>query len=354
VIRRLRSLTLLTLAAALAAEEPAPVPAPDPTPITTTEAAPAPTQGGADPKGADVAAAPRDVTGFNGRASARQNPFFASLTLGGGFDSNSLLLEEASGPIDRLSGAAYQGALVAGWRLLRSQEHHLTLVADTEYERHPDQSEADLWQYGGLLTYGTTWGGFIPGLTAGAHRYVLDGDAIATSYAASVSLNRATRTWASLPAIEVLHITYDDFDSASGTLVDGYYRHWFMLEPGNPRRRLELGIRVGRFAADSDSESYLTIRPSATLLWRVGTARTPGCWELAGRAGYEYRAYSEAAGGQADAETSHTLSAGADADRWLNRWLSAGGYLRGAVRASDADGRDYDRVQAGLRLTATY
>lgn len=348
MIRRLCSLSLIALVTAMAAEEPAP------TPVTATEAAPGPNPAGPDPKGAEVAAAPREVTGFTGRASQRQNPVFASVNIGGGYDSNALLLEEANGPIDALGGGSYNGGLTAGWRALRSEEHHLTLVASAQLEHYPDQEQADLLSYGGLVTYGAKWGSFIPGVTAGLHRYTLDGEDVATSYAASVSLNRATRTWASLPAIEILHIEYDDFDSATGTLVDGYYRHWFILDPGNPRRRLELGLRAGVFSAESDTESYLTIRPGGTLLWRIGAARTPGCWELAGRAYIEYRAYDEAAGGQSDEEKSFTAAAGFDADRWFNRWLSAGGYLRGAARDSNAVDRDYDRIQVGLRLTATY
>jgi len=327
VIRRVRYMSVLLLATALIAEETAPEPA---------------------------AAAPREVTGLANRTPQRQSPLFASLSLGGGYDSNALLLEEANGPIDALGGGNYHASTTVGWRALRSEQHHLTLVANAQTERYPDQEQANLINYGGLITYGSKWGSFIPGVTAGVQRYALDDEDVATSFAASISLNRATRTWASLPAIEVLHVAYDDFDTATGTLIDAYYRHWFMLDAGNPRRRVELGFRAGKFSAESDTESYLTIRPGGAWLWRTGKARTSGCWELAARAYGEYRAYDQAAGGQSEDEKSMTYAAGFDADRWLNRWLSVGGYLRGAARLSNADQRDYDRLQTGLRLTAAF
>lgn len=348
---RFRPHVLILMAVALGAEETPPAPTPA---VTASEAPPAPSAGGTDPKAGDVAPAPRDVTGFTGRRSADERAFFGSVSLGGGYDSNALLLEEANDPIDRLSGSSFSGTLTAGWRALRSNDHHLTVAGTIQHEQFPDQEQADLWRYGGLVTYGTVWGPFIPGATAGVNRYILDGEGTATSYAGSLSLNRATRSWASLPAIEVLHLDYDEFTTATGTLIAGYYRHWFMLEPGNPRRRIELGLRAGTYTADAETESYLTIRPTATILWRIGSPRSTGCWELAARAGYEYRAYDEIAGGQSEEEVSHAIGAGIDADRWFNRWLSAGGYLRGSLRESNIPSRDYDRGQIGLRLTASY
>ena len=338
----IRFLSVFILATAVTAEEPAP------TPITATEATTVPSAIG------PVATVPRDVAGFTRSSSQRQNAVFASLSLGGGYDSNALLLEEANGPIDALGGGNYNASITAGWRALRSESHHLTMVANAQVERYPDQAQADLLSYGGLITYGAKWGIFIPGITAGVQRYTLDGQDVATSYASSVSLNHATRTWASLPALEILHIEYDNFNTATGTLLDANYRHWFILDSGNPRRRLELGLRVGHFSAESDAESYLTIRPGCSVLWRTGTTRTAGCWELAGRSYLEYRAYDQAAGGQTDEEKCMTYALGFDADRWLNHWLSAGGYLRGAMRNSNAITRDYNRGQVGFRLTATF
>jgi hypothetical protein len=276
------------------------------------------------------------------------------LVLAGGYDSNALLLDDTNPVVSDLDGAALSAGGMLSWRPLRGNDTIATIAASAEHDSHPDQDEGDQLRAGVLGTYARRLGRWLPGATLGAHRYWLDGEAAATAVAASLSANRPSSGWAALPALEYTHVDYDDLANVSGDLIALHYRHWLLPVPGDAKRRLEAGLRIGAYAADADFESYTTVKPTLGVRWHLGPSRAAGGWDLAASAAYENRTYAEPVPGTGDEEVDHFLSLGGEADRWLTAWLAVGAYARAANRASNYLGRDYDRVQVGLRLTAAF
>jgi hypothetical protein len=137
-------------------------------------------------------------------------------------------------------------------------------------------------------------------------------------------------------------------------LSDLLWRHWWLPEAGNPRRRVEATLLGGLYDAESGAESYSTIKPGLGLLYRLGAREDAiGLWDLTAQTSLDLRTYDQGVAGES-AERQSTWQIGAVGDRWFGGWLAAGPFITYSIRASTRDGRDYDRVQVGARLLADW
>jgi len=333
-------LFLTLTASVLAAEDALPPPTPAPVAQTATQ-----------PTAADNASAP---LARSPNAAANRSPFSGRFVLGAGYDSNALLLEDTNQFVTELGGPTLSASALLRYRILRENDHRLEIGAIFDHDYYADQETARQTRVGLAGTWAKRVGQWLPGASLGAYRYVVDGDPAATAISGSLSWNRPTPTWAALPSLDILHITYDDLDAADGLQIALNYRHWFMLRPGQPASRIEASIKVGVYSADEDFESYTFVRPGAEIRWQDPGTGELSHWTLVGRAWYEYRSYDEAVPLANESETAHRFSLGGEADRRLLPWLTGGGYAAYTVRNANITSREYDRFQVGLRLGATF
>lgn len=285
---------------------------------------------------------------------APEPPVAARALVAGGWDTNALQLEGPNQQVSDLGGAAASASALVAWRPLRDLDRSLTVAPVAGADWYADQELARQVRVGAVATGALRLGAWLPTASLGAHRFWLDGEEAADVYTGALGWNRPAAGWAALPALEVTHYDYARLEDASGTLAGLHYRHWLLPVAGDAGRRLELGARAGRYLAGADYEQYIAAELTAGAQWTWGAPRSAGGWELAADAGYEWRRYDERVPGAEAEQTDHVIGAGASLDRWFNRWLAAGAYIRGSLRESSYEWRDYDRLQAGLRLSAAY
>jgi hypothetical protein len=184
----------------------------------------------------------------------------------------------------------------------------------------------------------------------------MDGEGLATVVRGALGAAHQAGDHRSLDALnlEAAWVDLDDNDGASGVLVDAAYRHWIKLGGEQQRRRIELMLTVGKYLADLDSESFVLVKPTVGIVYRLGDGQpVDGTWDLGAQASLELRWYDEgAAGGEAEGQDLWSLGLGAD--RWWSSWLTTGAYAAYVLRNSNLDGRDYARSQVGVRLGATW
>lgn len=357
------SVTLALLARAAAEDAPVPPPPPvaDPTapavnaPVAPT-ANPAPAKPGS-PTPAGGASRGNRTAALAGAASAETQPAVSvRLELTGGYDSN-IVLETVNDALDTgLDGLAL-GANVRGtWRAVRSSTAQLNVIADVRLAAYPEADEANLLR-SSVAAFGQLhWGAIDPNALVSAERLWLDGEGLATVARGVIGAARTAADRRSLDALnlEAAWIDLDDNEGASGVLVDLAYRHWFVLDGDNPRRRIEAMLTVGKYLADLDHESFTLVKPTLGVTWRMGDRQpVAGTWDLNANASLELRWYDEGLGGT-EAEGQDLWSIGLGADRWWSSWLTTGAYAAYVLRNSSLVGRDYARTQVGVRLGATW
>ncbi|MBA3686109.1 MAG: hypothetical protein H0W72_12850 [Planctomycetes bacterium] len=342
------SVLLAAIPAGLGAAEATPTepPAAEPAPPTSTA--------GEVPAPVSVAdfAARRRAAGAAQPAPLQR--FGGAISLGAGYDSNVVLLEDQNQVVTELDGFALSAAASGIWRAVARDETRINVMLTAADDEYPDHDEQRLLRVGGQITGLFRWRSVNPGFVVGADRFIIDGEGAATAISASATVASIRRDHVDIAGVEAMQLDYDDIDSASGTLVLASYRHWFLLQPFAARRRVEASVRAGAFRAGTDDESYLTLRPALGWSWRFGAERARGTWDLATALEYELRVYDEAVPSESDAEVAHLAALGAETNWWLSSWLAAGAYARISARSSNIDNRDYSRFQVGLRLTATY
>ena len=153
-----------------------------------------------------------------------------------------------------------------------------------------------------------------------------------------------------IAVLEANRLRYDDMPDRAGTLWGASWRHWFLLaESGDISRRLDLGLRGGRYIATLKTEGYWTVRPSASVLWRIGSGESPGTWDLSGGGSCEWRRYGKDV--ENNSEGQFLPTGELSADRWFAHRITAGAVVTAALRDSSLDSLDYQRWQAYLRLT---
>lgn len=334
---------------------PPPPPTADPAAVSSSDGKVAPTKA---PVNDGKPAVGDRVAAAAGRAAAEEKSKALSLRLelDGGYDTNVLREDSNTPTATDTEGWALGGELKGTWRAIRDTKGQLNIIGEARYNNYPDESSADLGR-AGIAAFGLLrLGGIDPGAIVGGNRQWIDGEGAATILRGSVLLTRLSpgRTHFDSLSFDFYNVDYDDNEDASGALGDLLLRHWWMPEAGNAKRRVELTLLAGIYSADVDSETYSTIKPGVAVLWRAGERDDAlGIWDLQGQTSFDYRRYADGIVGE-DAERQSTWQVSVTADRWFGSMFSAGPFITYAVRDSTRDGRDYDRVQVGVRLIADW
>lgn len=361
---------VLALCSVVVAEDKT-VPPPPPTTDPTAPAPPAPpsaeapvaptTNNDQPAKEPASATAPAAARGDRAAAAAaravaqdRAKPVSLRLELDGGYDSN-ILREDTTSPTATDSEGFSLGAEVRGtWRAIRNQQGQLNVIAEARYNNYPDESRADLGRIGGAV-FGLLRTGVVdPGAVVGVNRQWIDGEGVATILRGTLTATHLTagRSHFDSLSLDAYDIDYDDNDAATGVFTDLLWRHWWMPEAGNAKRRVEFSLLGGIYSADADDESYLTFKPGAALLYRLGD-HDAGIWDVNAWTALELRSYDEGIAGE-DAEEQTQWQIGGSLDRWFGSWFAIGPFVTYTLRESTRDGRDYDRIQVGVRALADW
>lgn len=336
---------------------PPPPPTTDPTPPPTVDAtappsvAPTADAAAAKPKGNRVAAAAGQTA-----AQDRSKALTLRLELDAGYDSNVLREDSATPTATDTSGTAVGGEIRGTWRAIREPKGQLNVIGDLRYNAYPDESSADLGRASvavfGLLRFGV----IDPGMVLAINRQWIDGEGVATILRGTLTATRLSNSRSHFDSLslDIYNVAYDDNDPASGVLSDLLWRHWWMPEAGNARRRVETTLLGGLYNAQAGDESYSTIKPGVGVLYRLGERDdVMGIWDLNAQTSVDFRSYEDGVAGQS-AERQTTWQIGLVADRWFGSWLAVGPFITYSIRASTRDGQDYDRVQVGARLIADW
>jgi hypothetical protein len=368
VNNRLTIPLVLALCSAIVAEDQPVVPPPPPTADPTAPAPPAPPDAGVSPGSGTApaeepgaATTPRVARGDRAAAAAgravaqtRAKPLSLRLELDGGYDSN-ILREDTTTPTATDSEGFALGAELRGtWRAIRNQQGQVNLIAEARYNNYPDESRADLGRIGGAV-FGLLRTGVIdPGVVVGANRQWIDGEGIATILRGTLTATRlgAGRSHFDSLSLDVYGVDYDDNDEATGVFTDLLWRHWWMPEAGNAKRRVEFSLLGGIYSAEAEAESYLALKPGVALLWRMGDQES-GVWDANAWTWVELRSYDDGLPDE-DAEEQTQWQIGGSLDRWFGSWFAIGPFVSYTLRESTRDGRDYDRIQVGVRALAEW
>lgn len=353
--------TVLAIACA-AAEEAVPAPAPAPAPAAPAVAPAAAAQAAATPPPAPTSAppAPHSARGVRvARVAGAAPEWDGYVRESAAWDSNALLDNDP----DRSSAATavYSTEAGVGWRPVASESDYLKAAFTAGHDIRPHLVDSDTTRLGLSASYAHQAGGTTLGASLGLTRYWLDGKGAAAELRGGLIYGWLHQASADLASLEIGALHFDDAgdrpdrveslaslgsaDDRSGALAALGYRHWWLVN--GQGLRVEAGARAGRYFADSDIETYDLVQPFVGARWR------PSAWEFQARAGLELRSYAGAAAGSSD-ERSSTGTINASADRRLGGGLAAGVFAAASARDSSLDGRDYERWQAGLRLTWSY
>jgi hypothetical protein len=267
------------------------------------------------------------------------------LRLGAGYDSNALL--DSDPDTAQAATSVYNGEGQVGWRPVADDQDFVKATATIGYDRRPQLEEMDTSK----LALGVSGASQGDGLTDGA----------AAELRGGASLGWLRQDSADLLALELALIHFNeatdrpegadglfeigDADDRSGSLAAGAWRHWWQLGGGS---RVEVAARAGRFFANSESENYSLVQPWLALRLR------PEGWEVQARAALEARTYDGERSAGNGSEDALIAQLSASADRRLGHGLWLGAYVGLAARDSNYDDRDYERWQAGARLTWTF
>jgi hypothetical protein len=309
------------------------------------------------PAGAAGTATPAGRLGTRvARVAGRAPTWDARLRLGAGWDSNALL--DSDPDTVRSATAVYSGEGGLGWRPIADEQDYLKANLIVAYDRRPHLERLDTARLSLGLAGASQGQDLTIGGSLNAGRYWLDGDGAAAELRGGASLGWIRSAHADLLALEIGAIHFDattdreegaaalaalgDADDRSGVIVALAWRHWWILGAGS---RVEAAVRAGSFSANTAAESYRVVQPWLALRVR------PDGWDLQARATLEGRAYDAERSPGSGTEQAAIASLTASADRLLVRGLWVGAQAGASARMSDDDTRDYDRWQAGLRLT---
>lgn len=283
----------------------------------------------------------------------------ATLLLDAGYDSNVLLLPDTSSGAgatrDGSPSAALEGRV--DWRAWQDRRGFVKLGGLARQDRYHETLIDSNSHYGGNLiaSYMNAERTLIPALALSGNRYLLDGDAVADDAFGRLSLARRGLSHVDVLSIDAHRILYapDALDERSGILWAGQLRHWFLVEDHQPSRRLELGLRVGRYVAHEDWQTYLTLRPDLSFTWRWGEGSDAGNWRLTAESGVDWRQYQVVAPGETEREQLLQWDNQAQLAYGLAAASSLGPYVGFTRRLDNLDGRTYNRWLAGIRLLVT-
>lgn len=275
------------------------------------------------------------------------------------WDSNALL--ESSPDTVASASAVYSTDATLGWRPLANERNFFKTSLSAGFDRRPQLIDMDSSHLGLSAAYAHQGEVYTSGASMSVSRYWLDGKGAAAELRGGYSLGKVRTDSVDLASLELGAIHFDSAldqpdrlpaltnlgsaDDRSGVLTALGYRHWWVLPQ---QSRIEIGVRGGRFFANSETETYNLLQPFAACRFKEQA------WNLMARATLETRVYEGAATAGSANEHSNTATLSTAADRRIGRGFSLGGFATAAVRASSLDDRDYWRWQAGLRLIWAY
>ncbi|MCS6971187.1 MAG: hypothetical protein RMM29_09485 [Planctomycetota bacterium] len=279
----------------------------------------------------------------------------AMVRLGASWDSNALLDHDPDR--SHAATAVYASEAALTWRPWRDAQQLLQLQAQVGYDRRPHLEDLDTLRcsvsaVGAQQVEQVTLGA---ALSATRLWQSEEGAAAELRGGGSVAWMRLDHVDIFALELALLHIdaindrpdqlsavtSYGDPDPRSGLLTAAVWRHWWRWD----RHRLEGALRLGRYNARAEDESYVTAQPWAALRLR------PEEWEIGLRVALDARQYASEPAPATDSEQSLTFSSSVSVDRHLAAGLWLGGLAAWSNRWSDVAGREYERWQAGVRLT---
>jgi len=374
---------LLIVCAAVAEDQPAPSPVPKPaagTTVPTPAAPPTPSSSGTNPPSitpsptptppAPSSGAPTTVTaptasGSRGQAAGAAGaaasappprPFTVTLELDAGADSNVLYQDNSNPNATRDHSLDLGGDIRATYHAVQQAKAIVNVVGDVRYDDYPSIHDADYLRAGAAVVGQYHLDLFDPGMVLGYNKLYIGDAAVASVARVSVTATRIDSDRRNVESliIDCQPVHYDHDQPDSGALYDVLLRHWWLFEPGSGRKRVEVSLGAGDYAANVGSSSYRSVTPGLAVKdrfdnpWLVG-----GPLDVAAGSQIEFRHYEDAYPGL-DTEHQTIWSADASIDRWLSSSLSVGLYGIYTFRDSNIDGRSYRRFQEGVRLLATW
>lgn len=282
-------------------------------------------------------------------------PVAAQARFSAGWDSNALLDHDP----DRAHAetAVYGSEASVSWRPVRDGGDLLQLQALAGYDRRPHLEDFDTTRLSLGAVGASQRGELTLGASLMATRLWQAEEGAAAELRGGLSAMRLDPADIDILALELAYLHIDavgdrpeqlsavsalgDPDPRSGLLTAIAWRHWWRWET----QRIEGALRLGRYNARAEDESYATAQPWAQWRWR------PEGWDASVRTAFDARQYASEASPATDAEQSLTWSTTVSFDRYLAAGLWLGATAGWSQRWSDAAGREYERWQAGLRLT---
>lgn len=291
-----------------------------------------------------------------GRAPAPGQKFLTvSGSIGAGYDSNILLQPSESPSSTGSSGLALTAGARATAAVVRTQRFKMSVSLDGDVSDYPDVTQANLIRVGGGLNDQLDVHGVIVGSATGFNAFWLDSKYAAT--AGSENLYAAD-TWGrnvSIISAGAQVLRYKGNSDSSGIEGEVAYRHWYMLEDRNVRRRAEFSLRLVRFVANAAIDSYTGLGGSLGGFYRLhgGTRPVAGTIDLSARVGLELRRYDRGSIGlerERQAITTYAVTG----DVWMCENASVGAFVGYTIRNANISRDTYDRLQAGGRLSVIW
>ncbi|TVR08838.1 MAG: hypothetical protein EA401_13455 [Planctomycetota bacterium] len=278
--------------------------------------------------------------------------FDGRLALGGGYDSNPqrrgrIIDSEADGePVAKIDGL-----LRASWY---GAHNRLSLAMSGSHDHVIDDSDAHTANLGGTASMRHLWQvgqqvGTLTGIVD-SRRWMVGDDLVAWSHTAIGEVSLIQSRQVHTLSTRVMHVRYDGDRGDDGTGAWLGWRGWFLFADDQPLPRLEIRGRVGNWWAD---HSYVSVAGSAAFVWRSTPEPRLGTLDLEFGAGFEARRY-DSDDLAIDGEAQLLLDAGVEAGIWVHPLLKVGTYTRGLISESDVEVYDYDRIEVGGMLIATF
>lgn len=294
------------------------------------------------------------------KVEAQPLPFQMGVMVDGGYDSNVLLLPDSSTG----TGATRDGSPAFGfegrldWKLWQSPRGASVKIGGVgRIDSYSDSTIDSNSHYGGNLV--ASWVNanrtLIPALAASVNGYQVDGDSVANDGFIRLSLASRGDKRVDIISADYHRIEYAlrSLDERSGFLTAGNYRHWFLLEKENPHRRVEVGVRAGRFYANENWQTYNTVRPDVSATWRFGSSGIAKSTRLSATSGLEWRSYLEQDPSQTTKEKQTIWDSQITCAYGLTEKCTLGPFASYTRRLDTIDDRNFNRWTLGLRLTLT-
>jgi hypothetical protein len=288
------------------------------------------------------------------------HPLTVAADLAVGYDTNVVFQPDVDPDTTDTEGAAISANASGTLRLIdrdgrglasdHGRGRRLAASVGAGFREYPGHQEAELGRVSATIIGHQRFGAWDPGFVAGYHHYWLDRE-----NAADVANLEAfaSRIQGSFKHVDIVvggieALSYPEDSDKSGLLANLSYRHWYLPERKNIRRRVEFGISASAMAANAGSASYYGFGPGIGCVWRFGSGEKLGTSDLATKLDYEFRRY------HGDGPRQGIFGASAGWDAWLCANATAGVFAAFTRRLSDERAEQYARSQAGVRLGVTW